>query len=206
MPSAPAARAAPRPRRAAARLVALAALAAPALVACGDDNPFQGNASLDTQGSIAIIYPVSTARAELPVAIDFSNLRAARPALRNTGTPNFDVALDLDPTGRVRVLLPQYVLIPLTGVPRIGTQTTDAAYDDAAIAPSRNYRYDTVTVANVGQTVFVQTPGLACTSTVPLYAKFIVDSVVGAERAMYVRMRLDPNCGFRSLAPGRPEE
>ena len=54
--------------------------------------------------------------------------------------------------------------------------------------------------------MYVQTPGTACSSSVPLYAKFVVDSVVGAERAMYVRMRLDPNCGFRSLAPGRPEE
>ena len=116
------------------------------------------------------------------------------------------VALDLDEQGRVRILLPQYVLVPLSGVPRVGVQLTNVPFDDATLAPSRSYRYDSVTVATVGQTVYVQTPGTNCSSTVPLYAKFIVDSVVGTDRAMFVRMRTDPNCGFRSLAPGRPTE
>lgn len=203
MPLRPASRVAPAAT--AARRVTLAVLATATLAACGDD-PFQQEAQFDTEGTVAIVYPLSQASAELPAAIDFTNLRSVRPGLRaSSGAPNFDVALDLD-GNTLRVLLPQYVVVPVTGVPRIGAQMVPGGFDDVTLAPEKNFRYDTVTVAAVGQTVVVQTPGLNCNSSAPNVAKFVVDSVVGSSRAMYVRIRFNPNCGFRSLAPGRPEE
>ena len=37
-----------------------------------------------------------------------------------------------------------------------------------------------------------------------LYAKIAVDSVSLATRTLYLRLGLDPNCGFRSFASGIP--
>jgi hypothetical protein len=37
-----------------------------------------------------------------------------------------------------------------------------------------------------------------------LYAKIVVDSVNLATRIIYLKMGLDPNCGFRSFATGIP--
>jgi hypothetical protein len=37
-----------------------------------------------------------------------------------------------------------------------------------------------------------------------LYAKIAVDSVTLSTRTLYLRMGVDPNCGFRSFAPGIP--
>jgi hypothetical protein len=198
-----------RPSPAARRVAALAVAGAAAatLAACGDD-PFDPQAQLDTQAGLVVVYPLSASSAELPVAVDLATLLAVRPGIRpSTGTPNFDFALDLEPNGQIRVLAPQYVILPVTGVPRVGFQTVSGQpFDDLAMAPQRNYRFDSVTVATVGQPVVVQTPGVSCTSTSPIAAKFVVDSVVGAPRKMFVRLRVNPNCGFRSLAPGRPEE
>lgn len=193
------------PSAAAASRVTLAALAAATLVACGKD-PFQQEAQLDTQSTIAVVYPLSEANPELDAAINLTRLSSVRPGLfANTGTPNFDVALDLQ-GNQVRFLLPQYVVVPVTGVQRVGAQAVPGGFDDVLLAPERNYRYDAVTEVPLGQTVVVQTPGQNCNTSAPNVAKLVVDSVVGEPRAMYVRIRFNPNCGFRSLDVGRPKE
>ena len=60
---------------------------------------------------------------------------------------------------------------------------------------------------DVGQAVVVQAVTPVCTlsgSSNLIYSKFVVDSVNAATRAMYVRMVVDPNCGFMSFLPGVP--
>jgi hypothetical protein len=37
-----------------------------------------------------------------------------------------------------------------------------------------------------------------------IYAKIVVDSVNLASRTLFLRLGLDPNCGFRSFAAGIP--
>jgi len=61
-----------------------------------------------------------------------------------------------------------------------------------------------------GEVVVVQSPhngaGDLCQFTISpqLYAKVTVDSVNLASRILFLRLGLDPNCGFRSFDAGIP--
>ena len=39
-----------------------------------------------------------------------------------------------------------------------------------------------------------------------IFAKVAIDSIVPASRAIFIHVMSNPNCGFRSLAPGKPTE
>ena len=66
-------------------------------------------------------------------------------------------------------------------------------------------------VVSPGQVVVVQTQGAGplsavCSTTVPMYAKVVVDSIRPSQgsQLIYLRARVDQNCGFRSLDTGLP--
>jgi len=78
-------------------------------------------------------------------------------------------------------------------------------------APKSGYLVDTTAVVlSPGQTVAIQSQhnfqGDVCQFALNanIFAKLAVDSVNLASRTIYVRMGLDPNCGFRSFATGIP--
>lgn len=205
------------PRTARRRLLALRAPAAAVLVgvsvaACGGEDPFAPKASLDTVLANFQVYALSTAPTLLPTAVSLYGVQSVRPAIRTSGTLNFDLAFDVDAAGRVRMLPPKLLVAPQGASLTTGMQVVaNTTFDALSRAPSGGYQYDSATVVTPGQVVAVQTQGagtlsVVCSTTAPLYAKLVVDSVrpAAGTQLIYLRARIDPNCGFRSLESGLP--
>jgi hypothetical protein len=201
-----------RPQLRARHAVVGALFAGGALTACGGADPFAAQATFETQLVGFQVYPLSTAPSALPAAISLYSFTSVRPIVRTNQTLNFDVAVDLDASGKVRLLPPKLVVAPngaslSTGMQIVGGTT----FDTFTRAPTSGYQFDSATVVTPGQVVVVQTQGAGptsavCATTVPMYAKLVVDSVVATNgsRLIYMRARVDQNCGFRSLAEGLP--
>jgi hypothetical protein len=208
----PGARAARRPRR---RQHA-AGLAIGLMAACGGD-PLAPNSSanVDTQETVFRVYPLSAATGPLPTAVNVVGLAVVQPALTTVAlgqagviAPNFDFAVDRGADGRVR-LLPAKLVAGLGGAGlTLETGFRVVAGDFAAIAaaPDGTYQADSVTTVNVGQVVVVEAQALACYGRARpnVYAKLVVDSVSAPSGLVFLRARVNPNCGFRSLQPGKP--
>lgn len=203
----PAFRRAPVVRAAVTSLVAgAAALAA----ACGGKDPYAPVAYYSTQSTEFAVYPLQRTT---PPYFNAVNLYGAAPvqlALTVVSStlsaglyPNFDVAFDLDAGGNV-LLLPPKLVTAAQIVPRTGFQVVKEAYDSLTFAPGGTYQADSAFRITRGQTVVVQAQGSACSLASPFYAKLVVDSINTGTGAIYVRMRVDPNCGFKSLAAGVP--
>ena len=122
---------------------------------------------------------------------------------------DFDVALDLDATGKILVYPVRAVAGPLAGfVPsRVGLQVVSGSFESVREAPERGY--DTLTVQTIapGTVMVVELVDLIsglCIYSLngsSTYAKFVVDSVNVALRRFYLRSVADANCGYRSLVP-----
>ncbi|HEX7941963.1 MAG TPA: hypothetical protein VF488_09145 [Gemmatimonadaceae bacterium] len=186
------------PRVAVVAVVALATLA----VACGDlTRPKASTPNLELDYSV---YAMTGAPAGVTNAINFF----AGPA-RVDAAFSFDVALDLDPTGKILVYPVRAVAGPIAGtIPtRVGLQTVTGTFESVRTAPASGY--DTITVKSIvpGQVVaaeLIQQTSLACVYSLngsAQYAKFVVDSVDTPNRRLWVRHVIDGNCGFRGLVP-----
>jgi hypothetical protein len=199
----------PRPPRRASAVAALAG-AALAAGACGGDDPFAVRAQFQTTLDTLVAFPFRSSQPLLPSAVDLTGRVVVRPGLRG-GVPNFDFAFDTDAQGRV-LLYPAGLLVsPPSGSPRTGFQVSTTPFDALEIAPRSGYRFDSVQVAAVGQTVVIEGQGIGqavlfCGGTSPLHAKLVVDSVSRATGGIHFRVRTNPNCGFRALTPGIPED
>jgi hypothetical protein len=120
---------------------------------------------------------------------------------------DFDVALDLDPSGNILVYPVRAVAGPLAGIvpTRVGLQTVTGPFESVRQAPDRGY--DTLQVRQIqpGTVVVAELVNLVsglCTFSLSgsqTYAKFVVDSVKPSTRQFYVRSVGDANCGYRSL-------
>jgi hypothetical protein len=172
------------------------------LVACGDPTtPTATAANLSLSFSVFALTGTNPA---VPNAINFF----AGPR-RADATFDFDVAVDLDATGKV-VLYPVRAMagaIVQSTPSRVGLQSVSGTFESVREAPETGY--DTITVRTIspGTVVAVQIvdqlTGL-CTFSVNgqfNYAKFVVDSVNMTTRQLFIRSVTDANCGFRSLVP-----
>jgi hypothetical protein len=152
------------------------------------------------------VYALNGTPPSSPVGLDFKT----GAAVRLSSSFIFDVAFDLDSTGRVDILPVRVVANGLASVRSVGLQQINAKYDDYTQAFTSGYRYDTTLVVPVGTTVGINPlDGTLCTVYsigTSYYAKLIVDSVNAATRALYVRVTTDPNCGYRTLEPGVPKK
>jgi hypothetical protein len=85
----------------------------------------------------------------------------------------------------------------------------DVAYDSLTLAPTGDYGADSSLTVALGETVAVRVPriGNECiyAGRPYFFSKLVVDSVRLADRLIFVRATTDPNCGFRSFAPGVPD-
>ena len=187
------------PRVAVVAVVALATLA----VACGDlTRPKASTPNLELDYSV---YAMTGAPAGVTNAINFF----AGPA-RVDAAFSFDVALDLDSAGQIKVYPVRAVAGPLAGtIPtRVGLQKVGGTFESVRSAPNSGV-YDTITVQPIekGQVVtaeIIQQTSLACAYSLQgsaMYAKFVVDSIDLPTRRLFVRHVIDGNCGFRSLVP-----
>jgi hypothetical protein len=187
------------PRVAWVAVVAVATLA----VACGDlTRPKASTPTLELDYSVFSLTgtPVGATN-----AINFF----AGPA-RVDAAFGFDIALDLDPTGKILVYPVRAVAGPLAGtIPtRVGLQKVPGTFESVRSAPNSGV-YDTITVQTIEPRQVVaaeilQQTSLACVYSLQgsaQYAKFVVDSVDLPSRKLFVRHVIDGNCGFRELVP-----
>jgi hypothetical protein len=192
-----------------------------ALAACDSgEDPFRPRASFVTTLDTLVVYPFSGREPALPSAVDLLGRRAVRPAVF-AGTVNFNFAFDRDASGNV-VLYPARTLAnpstldstsgsPSNRAPQTSFQLVASGFDVLEVAPRDGYRPDSVVVVRLGQTVVMEGQGITagqvtCDANRALYAKLVVDSVSVATGAFHVRVRTNPNCGFRSLRPGLPTD
>jgi hypothetical protein len=179
-------------------VVALATVA----VACGD--PTRPKATIINLGLSYSVYGLSGAPPATPNAMNLF----VGPS-RADASFSFDVALDLDPSGKILVYPVRAIAGPLAGlVPtRVGLQTVSGSFESVLVAPDRGY--DTLSVRTItpGTTVVAELVDLVsgiCIYSLngsQQYAKFVVDSVIPATRKFYVRSVGDANCGYKSLVP-----
>ena len=78
-------------------------------------------------------------------------------------------------------------------------------------APTGEYEADDPLVLNVGEVAVIEARrnrgGDICTFAISpnIYSKIVIDSVSSGTNAIWFRIVANPNCGFRSFAPGLPK-
>jgi len=192
---------------------ALALAAAGALLgACKDTTGLkaQFRPAIDTL-TVYALSDTATARRDYPTAV-ITGARAtnadghivARPiVVPIAASAEFDVAFDLDASGKV-IMYPQRRIVSGVTGRRVGLQIVPGSFESLTIAPSGGYQYDSVAVTvEPGQVVAIQAQTTQCSVEISPYnySKVVVDSVVPAINAIYFRIGSDPNCGFRSFVP-----
>jgi hypothetical protein len=131
-------------------------------------------------------------------------------AVRVDGFAGFDVAFDIDANGRAVVYPVKLVVASPGGSRPVGLQKVANSFELVLQAPSTGFQTDSSRTLAPGETLVIQSAhnnsGDLCQFALSpyLYAKIAVDSVALATRTLYLRMGVDPNCGFRSFAPGIP--
>ena len=185
-----------------------ATLAAVALLACGDPN--EPVARHPTYADTLELYALNGAPRGAPSAVWVVGGAFGNPGVAIDARFEFDYALDIDGQSRPVLYPVRAVAAPFLGKHRVGVQQTDRAFDAITQAPRSGYTHDSLTVLTVGQVVLIETADPnACSALLGggvIYAKMVVDSIRIATRRLFVRIVGDPNCGFRSLVPGIPED
>jgi hypothetical protein len=179
--------------------VAVVALAT-AAVACGD--PTRAKATIPNARLEYSIYGLVGAPAASANALSLFIGSA-----RADASFEFDVALDLDPTGKILVYPVRAIAGPLAGVvaTRVGLQTVTGSFDAVREAPTTGY--DTLAIRTIqpGTVVVAELVNVVAGLCVfslsgsQTYAKFVVDSVNASTKRFFVRSVGDANCGYRSL-------
>jgi len=181
---------------------ALAAACCVAIVACGDVT--SPRAALPTFSDSASVYALNGAPPGAPTAL----YAFGESMVYADQTFRFDVAFDLDASGRIVLMPVRTVASGLATSHPVGLQVVPAAFAELEAAPKDGYRTDSTLTISAGQTVVMQSadPAACGTSFVAsqIYAKFIVDAVDTKARTMKTRFVIDPNCGFRSFESGTP--
>jgi hypothetical protein len=188
-----------------ARFAVVAAIAAAAVLnACGD--PTSIEASLPTSVDTLSVFALSGTPAAYPSGI---NVIGRQPA-RVDGFANFDVAFDINAQGNA-VIYPVRLVVPSPGGSRpVLLQKVAGAFDAITNAPKTGFESDSALVMLPGEVVVIQSThngsGDLCQFALNpnIFAKLAVDSVSLASRIIYLKLGVDPNCGFRSFATGIP--
>lgn len=191
----------PPRRRSTLRLALTACLA---LAACEDDGRFP--AQFDTFDFEVTVGAVNGTPLGEPAALALADVRT----VRLDQSYNFDLAFDLVEGGRPLVLPPTLVGLSGSGAGRpTAFVRLGSSFDAATLAPraaARDWIRDSALLLDVGEVIGVRMqPGSCLFDFEPyMYGKVRVDSVDVGRRRLYLRAVINPNCGYRSLAPGRP--
>lgn len=187
------------PRKFALALVASASV----LTACGDSKLLQ--ASLPTVQDAYILFALTGTPAAYPSGLN----TYVRSAVRVDGNANFDVAFDIDSSGRAILYPVQKIVSSLSSARHVGLRKVAGTFENVTLAPSGTYADSTI-VASEGDIVIVQAArngtGDACQFDISpyIYTKMLVDSIAVDTRTIVLQTVLDPNCGFRSFESGIP--
>ena len=181
------------------------AAAAIAAVACGN---FTGvPASLITLTDSGTVFALNGAPLGAPTAIHGYSGQFV-PA---TADFLFDVAFDLDADAKIHVLPQRQVASGLQATHSVGLAVVPDSFEAVTAVPrGLAFRADTGMVVERNQVVIAQiSDANACSFSLTgstLYVKMVVKAVNRVDRTMQVKFTVDPNCGFRSFAPGVPKD
>ena len=174
------------------------------LSACSD--PTNLKATLSTSTDSLTVWALSGTPPSYPSGVSL----VGRQVVRVDGFAGFDVALDIDANGNA-VIYPVRLVVSTPGGSRaVGLQKVGGIFDSVTAAPKTGFETDSALVMPPGEVVTIQSPqngtGEICQFAISpyLYAKVVADSVNLASRTIFIRIGLDPNCGFRSLTDGVP--
>jgi hypothetical protein len=184
-------------------LVGLAIATAAALGACGDVTSLK--ADRETVTDTLSAYALNGTPPDFPSAFSL----AADEVVRAAGQVDFDIAFDLDAQGQVVVYPLKMVKSALGSARQVGLQKVAQPFDAVLRSPSTGFSVDSVAMTLApGEVLLVKAQSTYCSAALSpnLYAKIVVDSVRLATRRLYFRTVIDPNCGFRSFAPGVPKD
>jgi hypothetical protein len=187
------------------RLAILAAMClAVMLNACGDPTSLQAT-NLTTTDTLSV-FALSGTPPLYPSGISI----LAGQAIPVDGSALFDVAFDLDASGNAVVYPPKLVVNSLGGSRAVGLLKVAGSFESVLEAPKTGFDTDVPVTLTPGETVVMQSAhnfgsDICQFAITPyIYAKVTFDSVNVANRLLYLRMGVDPNCGFRSFASGVP--
>ena len=174
-----------------------------AATACG--NLLGNKGALPTVTDTTAVYAVNGAPVSAPTALYLF----AATVVPATSSFQFDIAFDVDTGGKVKIIPNSNLASALTASAHpVALLISNLAFDAITTAPGQGYHADTVQVVPVGTTVLIQSQdALACQASLvgtTVYGKVVVDSIDTRSRLMFIRFTSDPNCGFRSFAPGMP--
>jgi hypothetical protein len=174
------------------------------LNACGDIASL--TATIPTFTDTLSLWALSGTPPSYPSGISIPG----RQIVRVDGFAGFDIAFDINSSGKT-VIYPVKLVVASPGGSRpVGLQKISRSFEDVLAAPTSGFQTDSALTIVPGEVVVVESPhngsGDLCQFAISpnLYAKIAVDSVNLATRIIYLRMGFDPNCGFRSFADGIP--
>jgi hypothetical protein len=187
-------------------LTAAAGLAVAGASACGDVAGVEATA--DTLHDSLTVFPLTGSSPVTPTALNtpFGMVTPVGPS------GNFDLAFDLDAQRRVIIYPVKLIVQPLTGVNAVGLLKVTGSFENLTRAPTSKYERDEALVVAVGEVVAIEAlrnraSDLCAFALSPnIYSKLVVDSVSAGTNAIWFRFVTNPNCGFRSFAPGRPKD
>ncbi|MEK0431148.1 MAG: hypothetical protein RL139_952 [Gemmatimonadota bacterium] len=187
------------PVRALRRLLPALGLAL-GVAAC--DDPFQLTARQVNVDKLFEVWAISGSSATLPAAI----IVPTGTATRLDAAGAFDLAFDIDAAGRVVILPVSQVVQPIIGTRKVALQRASGVYNTILEAPKDGWVDDSALVVNAGSSFFAKVTTLYCQYELrqQVYAKFYVESADPVTRRITLAARINPNCGFRSLADGLP--
>ena len=190
------------------RLALIAMLSTVAgLGACRD--PIELQATEPTVTDTLTVYALSGTPPGYPNALSL----ITRTPIAVSGFGGFDIAFDIDESNRILIHAARRVVSVGAQVPQVGLQIVPGTFESITSAPVGGYKVDSTIVASVGDVIVFEAvhntgEGDICTFALNpnLYAKISIDSVFLATRTIVFRFGYDPNCGYRSFAPGIPTD
>ena len=175
------------------------------LGACRD--PIQLEATLETTTDTLTVYALSGTPPSYPNALSI----VARQIVPVSGFGGFDIAFDIDAAGNAVLHAARRVVSQGPFVPQVGLQKIAIQFEALGEAPVAGYKVDSTVVAMAGEVVVIEAvhnlgEGDLCTYALSpnVYAKIAIDTIFVATRQIKFRLGFDPNCGYRSFAPGIP--
>jgi len=122
----------------------------------------------------------------------------------------FDVAFDIDASGNVIVIPARALATNFSSPYSVGLQTVVDSFPNVLEAPKDGYRADTSTTIPVGKTIVAESRDFnTCLNSLKgqsYYSKLFVTEVDPVTRRIIFVVTVNRNCGFRSFAPGIPQD
>jgi hypothetical protein len=171
------------------------------VAACeGLNDPFAGFETIEFNSQV---FAINGSPIGAPTAINTASALTVRAEVGY----EFDIAFDLDESGRPVVLSQRAVGLPQNAIGHgVSLQRLTGPFESILDAPEGGWVADSLLTVAVGESFAVRASAGVCQlfGSPFLYSKAVVDSISVSSRKLWLTVVTDPNCGFRSFAAGRP--